>query len=296
MKGKERFFATVLFLIIQVILTAEERPVVAAFSLVASDTPETVSRTVNDLVFSFVRELRDYRILDMRSEQLPANMAAPDGTDYIFYGYLVNQTGGIQLELVLRGGPFAITRKISRVYDNSNRILLESRMLVRDLFDQSVTLPDPVENSASPLVGSSGESLSPGNSHDLPLQRVSSIDSLAGSWRGEEGVEKVMILRGGRGIIVLSSGISLSLDLQMSGTDLLIRQKGSVTPRQFIDLPDPVARQAADIAPPLEWRFMITADQTRLSGTKKTVTVKNDGKNILTMEPLTVAVIWTRDQ
>jgi hypothetical protein len=291
MKGKERFFSAVLFLMIQAILIAEDRPVVAAFSLVASDTPENVSHTVNDLVFSFIRELRDYRILDMRSEPLPANLNAPDGTDYIFYGYLVNQADGIQLELVLRGGPFVITRKISRVYDNSNRILLESRMLVRDLFDQSVKLPDPVDTSLSPGSGP----VSGGISRDTPLQPVSGIDSLAGSWHGEEGIEKVMILRGGRGIVVLSSGISLSLELQMSGTDLLIRQKGSVTPRQFIDLPDIVARQAADIAPPLEWRFMITADQKTLSGMKKTVVVKNDGKNILTMEPLTVAVIWTRD-
>jgi hypothetical protein len=296
MKGKERFFAVILFLMIQVTLAAEDKPSVAAFSLEASDTPEIVARTVNDLVFSFVRELRDYHILDMRTEPLPANMNVPDGTDYIFYGYLVNQSDGIKLELVLRGGPFAITRKISRIYDNTNRILLESRMLVRVLFDQTVALPDPAENTASPITGSTVESVAPETASDAPLQPVSSVDSLAGSWRGEEGVEKVMILRGGRGILVLSSGASLSLDLQISGSDLLVRQKGAATPRQFIDLPDPVARQAADIAPPLEWRFMITADQKTLSGTKKTVVIKNDGKNILTMEPQTVTVIWTRDQ
>ncbi|ULQ60004.1 hypothetical protein K7I13_01325 [Brucepastera parasyntrophica] len=74
-----------------------------------------------------------------------------------------------------------------------------------------------------------------------------------------------------------------------------MRQKGASSPRQFVDLPDPVAKQAVNIAPPLEWRFMITPDQKVLVGNKRTVLIHNDGKNILSMEGIIVDEVWTRN-
>ncbi|HPA09337.1 MAG TPA: hypothetical protein PLV73_00795, partial [Treponemataceae bacterium] len=220
-------------------------------------------------------------------------LGVPDGTDYVFFGTISSQPDGIKLELVLKGGPLNVTRLISRVYENSNRILLESRMLVRDLFDQSVRLPDPdgpVHVQATPEV-ETGDILP---RTDQNLVSVTSVDSLAGSWEGEPGIEKIMLLRGGRGVAVLSSGVSISLEVIVSNGDLVVRQKGNANPRQFDDLPDPVARQAANIAPPLEWRFLISRDQQTLLGTKKTVVIKNDGKNILTMENAEHEVSWIR--
>jgi hypothetical protein len=271
---------------------SQSLPVVAAYSLSSDNANDTLSRTVNDLVFSFIRELRTYRMVDMRSESLPVDLRVPDGTDYLFYGSLKEQPDGIRLELVLKGGPDSVTRMISRVYENSNRILLESRMLVRTLFDQSVPLPDPSANQeAAPPSGGTEQQEVPSDA----LMPVRNTDSLAGSWRGEEGLEKIMLLRGGRGVAVLSSGISISLDLVIVGDDLVIRQKGSINPRQFSDLPDSVARQASAIVPPLEWRFRVSVDQKKLSGTKKTVTIRHDGQNILSMDPVTVDVSWNRD-
>ena len=104
-----------------------------------------------------------------------------------------------------------------------------------------------------------------------------------------------MILRGGRGVAVLSSGVSMPLDLLLSDGILVVRQKGPSSIRQFIDLPDPVAKQAVSAAPPLEWYLMVSSDQKTLGGTKKTVLIKNDGKNILSMENLSLDVLWTRE-
>lgn len=273
---------------------AQSVPSVAVFSLYSNDLGENITVSVNDLIFSFIRELRTYRTVDMRTDTLPLDMSVPDGTDYLFFGSISDQPDGIKLELVLKGGPQGVTRLISRVYENSNRILLESRMLVRDLFDQSVRLPDPDDP-----VYAKGLPEPPAQQVDdaretRELVRVSSIDSLAGSWEGESGIERIMLLRGGRGVAILSSGVSISLEVIVSNGDLVVRQKGNANPRQFDDLPDPVARQAANIAPPIEWRFLISKDQKTLSGTKKTVVVKNDGKNILNMESTEYPVSWVR--
>jgi hypothetical protein len=239
-------------------------PIVAVYGLSSRDLGENVPRAVSDLGYSFIRELKTYRSLDLRSDPLPADLRVPDGADYIFYGNLVSQADGIKLELILKGGPFTITRLISRVYENPNRILLESRVLVRDLFDQSIALPDP-----SPSVADASP----------PEQTIEliAVRTLI-RWPDHGGlgrIERIMILRGGRGVAVLASGVSISLEILVSGDYLVVRQKGAAVRRQFMDLPDPVARQAAAIAPPIEWRFQVTSDQSTLSGTKKSVVIKN---------------------
>jgi len=288
-------FSTVLVLLFCAFphIQAQTLPVVAMYQLSDHDVGDAVTRTVADLLHSFVRELKTYRVIDMRNESLPRDLSVPEGVDYIFYGNLTNQPDGIKLELVLKGGALHTTRLISRVYENSNRILLESRILVRDLFDKSIVLPDPpVAFTNTDL---DPQQPSPVQAGAVQWQSVKNIDALAGAWRGEEGVERIMILRGGRGVAVLSSGISLSLELMISGEELVVRQKGIPTARQFMDLPDPVARQAAAIAPSLEWRFLLSDDQKNLGGTKKTVVIRNDGRNILAMESQIVPVQWSRE-
>jgi hypothetical protein len=292
MKATARAFCIAVLTIAPLIgIGAQVLPSVAAYGLSSNDVGENVSRTVNDLVFSFVKELKSYRIIDLRNEPPPRDLAVPEGADYIFYGSLVSQSDGTKLELVLKGGPQRVTRLISRIYENSNIILLESRMLVRDLFDTSVALPD----AELPKARQEGAVVTDTTRDSPSLGPVTDLDSLAGSWRGESGVEKVLILRGGRGVAVLSSGVSIPLELYLSNGTLVVRQKGPSNLRQFIDLPDPVARQAVSAAPPLEWYLMESQDQKTLGGTKKTVFIKNDGKNILTMESVSIEVVWSRD-
>ncbi len=275
-------------------------PVVAAYAFSSgSSSSDVTARTVNDLAFSFIRELRTFSILDMRAELPPADLGVPPGSDYIFYGSVAERSDGIRLELVLKGGPDSITRTISKVYENSNRILLESRMLVRDLFDLSIALPDPVAPDLA-AVPADGQTAGTAPSTELPgiedFIPVKDSDSLAGSWLGEAGVEKILILRGGRGIAVLETGVSLSLEVSASNGALLVRQKGSINPRQFADVTDSVAVQAASMVSPLEWILKLSRDQKRLVGVKKTASIKNDGVNVISVENRVVDVSWTRDR
>lgn len=287
MNKQRRAYCAILFAIVTAVVCAQESPVVAAYTLSGDDVGEHIVATVNDLVFSFIRELRTYQIRDMRRETLPRDLGVPDGINYIFYGSIQGQSDGIKLELILKGGPFQITRIISRVFENTNRILLESRMLVRDLFDLTVQLPEPPPVQTNLAI--SPEQVTP------PSNKVANLDSLAGTWTGERGVEKILILRGGRGVVVLSSGISLSVELGISGNELVVKQKSGVTSRQFLDLNDAVAKEAALLAPPLEWVFAISYDNAVLSGIKKNVSVKNDGITVLSISPLIENVEWKRN-
>ncbi len=262
-------------------LGAQNMPNVVAYAIDSADAGGYVLQTVNDLVFSFILELRTYKVTDLRKDIPPEDLSVPAGADYLFYGNLSNQPNGVRLELVLRGGPQDITRKISRVFENSNRVLLESRMLVRDLFDLTVSLPDPAVTP--PLRDSAVAAIAP-----------PTLDSLSGTWSGEQGVEKILILRGGRGVMVLSSGVSISLTLEYRDGTLVVRQKGALNPRQFLDLPDAVAREAAQSLPPLEWDLTSLGDRDTLTGIRKTVRVTHNGDSIVDTTPEDVPVEWKR--
>lgn len=287
-KKRRSSFLVILFFSVFLFAESPSIPRVAIFPLQSDNETAYLQSTLDDLVFSFIKEERAWKVIDMRASN-SSEHPLPADVEYVFSGRINTNQEGITLELKLKGGPDSTTRIISKVYDNSNRILLESRSIVKSLFDLSI----PVSSDNMQAIQSS-ELLSPNTDMDTALVPVASIDSLAGTWYGESGIEKIMILRGGRGVAVLTSGISISLELMISNGDLVIRQKGPMTSRQFIDLPEAVAKQASVASPPPEWRFRQNLDASILLGTKQHIRIYHDGKNILKMESLTINVKWSK--
>ena len=271
-----------LLLIISLPPALSALPGVAVYQLQAPELSEQTVQTVDNLVFSFIKELKTYTILDLRSQTVPADFPKNPAIDYIFFGMLKEVREGIKLELVLKGREDQFTRIISKVYGNINKILLDSRLLVFNLFDFSV-----------PLEGLTVST--PQNEQDTEFGYVETVDSLAGSWKGEKGLDRVMILRGGRGMAVFSSGVSVSLDFKIDNGYLLVTQKGSLQPRQFLNLPDEIARQAVQQTNPPQWRFLVSPDKKILSGTKVDAEIQYNETSIISIKYDTATVEWLRD-
>ena len=274
------YIALLLLISLPPILSAA--PGVAVYQLQAPVMSEQIVQTVDNLVYSFIKELRAYTIFDFRSMPVPTDFPDNTAIDYIFFGVLEEVPEGIKLELILKGRKNQFTRMISKVYDNLNKILLDSRLLVFNLFDFSV----PLEQLANSV---------PQNEQSTEFGYVETVDSLAGSWKGEPGLDRVMILRGGRGMAVFSSGVSVSLDLKIDNGYLLVTQKGNLQPRQFLNLPDEIARQAVQKTNPPQWRFLVSADKKILSGTKVDAQIQYNETAIINIEYDTAAVEWLRD-
>ena len=274
------YIALLLLISLPPILSAA--PGVAVYQLQAPVMSEQTVQTVDNLVYSFIKELRAYTIFDFRSMPVPTDFPDNTAIDYIFFGVLEEVPEGIKLELILKGRKNQFTRMISKVYDNLNKILLDSRLLVFNLFDFSV----PLEQLANSV---------PQNEQSTEFGYVETVDSLAGSWKGEPGLDRVMILRGGRGMAVFSSGVSVSLDLKIDNGYLLVTQKGNLQPRQFLNLPDEIARQAVQKTNPPQWRFLVSADKKILSGTKVDAQIQYNETAIINIEYDTAAVEWLRD-
>lgn len=284
MKYREtkKLYIMLLLLLISLPSVLSALPGVAVYQLQASTMTEQTAQTVDNLVFSFIKELKTYTIFDLRSQSVPADFPNDPAIDYIFFGALEEVPEGIKLELILKGRKDQVTRIISKVYDNINKILLDSRLLVFNLFDFSV----PLEQLARSL---------PQTEQNTEFGYIDTVDSLAGSWKGEQGLDRVMILRGGRGMAVFSSGVSVSLDLKIDNGYLLVTQKGSLQPRQFLNLPDEIARQAVQKTNPPQWRFLVSPDKKILSGTKVDAQIQYNETAIISVKYDTATVEWLRD-
>ena len=281
-RGIKKVYIALLLLLISLPPVLSALPGVAVYQLQAPAISEHPAQTVDNLVFSFIKELKAYAIFDLRNQSVPADFPNDSAIDYIFFGALEDVPEGIKLELILKGRKDQVTRIISKVYDNINKILLDSRLLVFNLFDFSV----PLEQLARSL---------PQTEQNTEFGYIETVDSLAGSWKGEPGLDRVMILRGGRGMAVFSSGVSVSLDLKIENGYLLVTQKGNLQPRQFLNLPDEIARQAVQKTNPPQWRFLVSSDKKILSGTKVDAQIQYNETAIISIEYDTATVEWLRD-
>ena len=281
-RGTKKVYIALLLLLISLPQVLSALPGVAVYQLQAPTISEQTAQTVDNLVFSFIKELKTYTIFDLRKAPVPGDFPNDTAIDYIFFGALEEVPEGIKLELILKGRTEQLTRIISKVYDNVNKILLDSRLLVFNLFDFSV----PLEQLARSL---------PQTEQNTEFGYIETVDSLAGSWKGEPGLDRVMILRGGRGMAVFSSGVSVSLDLKIDNGYLLVTQKGSLQPRQFLNLPDEIARQAVQKTNPPQWRFLVSPDKKILSGTKVDAQIQYNETAIISVKYDTATVEWLRD-
>lgn len=256
-------------------------PSVGVFKLEYKNISEQTATTISNAIFIFIKELKKYDIIDMRSSSSNEN---DDQTafNYVFAGRVTGLENGIQLELMLKNSSDEITRRISKIYPSVNLILLDSRILVSDIFDKSVNLSEAYKLEAP-------------DEKDDELGEVTSIDSLSGSWQGETGVERVEIMRGGRGIALLSSGITILLQFKIEEGSLIITQSGRVYPRQFVNLPDEIAKKTAEMGKTPSWKFLVSSNNKILIGEKTDIEVVYTGNTIISVNEIIKKVRWNKN-
>lgn len=254
--------------------------VVGAFALEPKNISEQINVTITNAIFNFIKEQKNYKIEDLRPKTIDQNM---ENFDYVFTGAITGNDSGIELKLVLKNTTDNVTRSISKVYQNANLILLDSRILVSNLFDMSVNL-------------SAYEKLKEENANnsETSFKEVTSIDSLSGSWQGEEGIERIEVMRGGRAIAVLNGGTSIFLHLTISDGYLVVKQSGKPNMRQFGSIPDEIAKKIIEFNKTPSWKFLISENNKVLSGEKTDLKVVYSGDEITSTKDIIKNVKWVR--
>lgn len=248
------------------LLSLHALPTLAVFKITDDGIGEKAAQNINDALYSFLSENKQYDIIDCRTFASPASENVPK-TDYLFYGTLSKETDDITVNLILETAATGVTKLLSKNYPNANLILLDSRQLMERLLDPNYEPEIPV---AVPVIG----------------------EGLSGTWIGEPDIKSIKLLKNGRGIILFNSGFSISVDFIQKGESITVVQKSAVTGRQFPHIPKELTAEALKNAKPLRW--ILKLHNGVLQGTRSETAFIIDGNKIKSTQNQLTDVKWVK--
>ena len=169
-----------------------------------------------------------------------------------------------------------------KIYDSFYKILMESKDVLKD------TIKQLIENDSS----ATAITASVQDKSASTASAITSTEELSGTWGGEENINKIVIMRGGRGFVIFNNGASMNITVELSGQDnnrqVLIKQKGNSNASFYPDLKRTAALTAAVSAAPIKWTLSLT-DTNTLKGVKDTLLPDGDS-----YKEGSINVTWTR--
>ena len=166
----------------------------------------------------------------------------------------------------------------AKEYDSFYKILMEPKATLQD--------------TITALLSGKGNATASAQSSSKGNAAIQSTEFLSGTWGGEDTIDKIVIMRGGRGFVIFKNGSSMNITVEITGLgqsqNIVITQNGKSNASFFPELPREVALKEAVNAQPIKWILTLDDDNT-LSGTKSTL-ILNDG----VAATGTMSVTWKR--
>ena len=253
------------------------------YGVVSSEIDENMYKMTSDLYYTQLCEINSFSITDKRSDsQLKSipDQSSFSSTALSFYAVIEkkeNSSNWISTLYVVNKG--SNTKKAqAKEYDSYYKILMEPKSVLQD------TIKNLISNN----------SIETSTEIDAPTESSSSAEPqqtelLAGTWSGEENIDKIVIMRGGRGFVIFKNGASMNILVTVeSENKITITQNARSNASFFPELPRQVALKEAVNAKPIKWTFSMT-DRNTLEGIKNTLI--SDGESV---KEGVLDIIWTR--
>ena len=283
---KKLFTFLILICIFNISVFSQNKYSIDYFGIVAAGVDDNMSKMTSDLYYTQLCEINGYTVNDKR---IGIRMAsAPQSSDfedgkislYAVISKKENTSKWISTINIYDSSRKAVFSE-AKEYDSFYKILMEPKASLQEtistLLSGSGTVAQAPVGSASP---------------SKPAAKIQSTEFLSGTWGGEETIDKIVIMRGGRGFVIFKNGSSMNITVEIqtegSSQNIVITQNGKANASFFPELPREVALKEAVNAKPIKWIFNINDDDT-LSGTKSTL-ILSDG----VAANGTLDVVWKR--
>lgn len=280
--------AAVLFLLQVLPVEANSVRKVDFYGVVCSDADSNMVSMTENLYFTQLGELESVSVTDKRNDTFSKSYLTSGQPDFssssadslAFYALITKNKDGSDRwisTLVITNcsdGKIYTNRK---EYDSYYKILMESKAALQAVFKQLVA-----SSSDTPKTSSFSAQIS--------------TEDIAGTWSGENFIDKIVILRGGRGFIIFKNGASMNIKVEISQNEngssvITITQAGHSNASYFPELDRKTALESAPDAAPIEW-IMTLSDANTMNGTKKTLVTAPDTATGAASG--TVTVEWNR--
>lgn len=237
------------------------------YGVVSSAADSNMLKMAQDIFFTQLSSIDNLSIADRRPDISSISRTVPDTSSttdskVIFYAEINEdkiEEATIAWKCSFNAKRVSDGKLYSKneTYDSYYKILTNARASIEELLA-------PLYITTAPL-----------SEKTITQNQSINPEILSGTWSGEPGSDKIVILRGGRGFIIFKNGATMNISVQIEDSNensslVKIKQVGKSNASFFPELSRETALAAAQSAPPIEWNFTLSS-QNILSGSKKTL-------------------------
>lgn len=268
------FLSFIIFSLLCFELTSQNK--IGFFSSISDSTDLATISLTEDLYYSKASVISEFTIVDYRGFYFnSADISTYQDIDFIFYPEIQeNGIGG--WKCIFHGMNLKTKEKYEsqKIYDSYYPILIDAKNDLSTFFTKLST--SSIATSQSTEKTSS--------------QIVISIDSLAGTWQGEQFIDKIILLRSGRGFVIFNNGASMNISIILENSNLFVKQTSNANASFFPEIPREKALELAPTSKPVEWKFVIT-NLNEISGIKTTYILPQGSTTPVISD---ISVKWTK--
>ena len=249
------------------------------YGIVSSEIDDNMAKMLSDLYYTQFQEISSFYVTDKRTQDCLKSIPSNDSinsSNFSFYSIITKENAKWISNLTIKNKN--INHSVKKEFDSFYKILMEPKDILqaslKDLVLQK-TVVSTEEQTEQPQIN---------------LPQIST-EFLSGTWYGENNIDKIVIMRGGRGFVIFNNGASMNISVELSNASkktIKIKQNGRSNASFYPDLPRQVALKVAVNANPIEWNFELLDDNT-LKGKKSTLISANEDAI-----PGIIDVIWHR--
>lgn len=249
-------------------LAGQSPAVIFYYGAVSNSSDAGIIGMTEELFYTQLMQLDKYSVVDRRDTRYTEDAIKQADGAAVFYAEIMENDGAWECTLHALNPSRQKHALFNKKYDTYYKILTEAKTSLASVLRD---MEEPARQS--------GEAAAPAQV---------SLNALAGNWSGDSAINKVVLLRGGKGFVIFKNGASMNIDVIIQKNAVTITQTSKPNASFYPDLPREIALVAAQTAPPIEWVFTMT-DSNTLTGVQKTVRVSNSSAS-----PVEVAAVWKR--
>lgn len=234
------------------------------YGIVSTEIDSNMSKMTSDLYYTQLSEIDNFSTTDKRTDNTLSKtpeLSSLSDSKLSFYTEIIKDTANDKWSVILHVIDKANNNEqtSTKLYDSFYKILMEPKSTLQS------SIKSLIESNRNSQISEGIKSTSTGTGDSL------NTESLSGTWSGENYIDKVVILRGGRGFVIFNNGASMNISVEInSRKQVVVTQKGRSNASYFPNLPRNLALNAALSADPITWKFSIV-DSNTLSGLKTTL-------------------------
>jgi len=250
----------------------DQRPVIALLRFEALGVSENETRTIENLIQSYVSEFQDLRMVSQTDrdkvlieQEFASSLNDPEKLgNLLSANYLMTgSVGAIGDDRVLSLDVIKVSsgekKSISEIFKSIGELALGTRKMTLRILDRD----DPSQISIA------------------TKKQALSVEDILGTWKGDKGIEVVRISRGGKAIAILSSSAQMELAWKIEGAELSLQQSSQNSTKFYHPVPYKIALELTTKAKPMRWTFSLYSDGMVLKGSKISSAVSYDGDRLL---------------